>query len=58
LTLLQISGQQRFDGLKPYLEMMTRNRHYRGILNQGARLFGEFLTEEIEVTETDNVLGE
>ncbi len=56
LALYRLREQERFGVLKPYLLGRARNRLYRDLQNQAARLFGEFLYEEISVPDPDRVV--
>ena len=49
LQLLKIHNEQEFARVKSLLRGRYRAAEYRKILNQGARLFDEFLEEEIDV---------
>ena len=54
MALYEMRLRERHAELKPYWETVTRSRQYREILNTGARLFGEFLLEEISVPNPDD----
>ena len=54
MALYEMRLRERYEELKPYWETVTRSRQYREILNTGARLFDEFLLEEISVPNPDD----